>query len=61
MEGTVLAHRNRRILQRVAVGDGFLGRVLHHAQTDVVIEFVHGHRIVGGLARNAALEDGDGL
>ncbi len=48
-------------LQRMAVRDGFLGRILHHAQTDVVVELIHGHCVVVDLARNAALEDSDRL
>src|SRR5579872_1998602 len=43
------------------VRDGFLGGVLHHAQTDVVIQFVHCHGVVFYFSGNAALEDGDGF
>src|ERR1700682_2968975 len=43
------------------VRDGFFSGVLHHAQTDIVVEFVHRRRVVRGLARNAALEDGNGM
>ena len=58
MEGPVLPHRNGAVLQRMPVCDGFLRRILHHAQTDVVVELIHRHRVVWELARTAALEDG---
>src|SRR5579862_1882939 len=61
VEGTVLAHWNRRVLQRMPVRNGFLSDVLHQAQPDVVVEFVHRGRVVRGFARAATLEDGDGL
>src|SRR5205814_4672732 len=58
MEGHVLPHWNGVVLQRMPVGDGFLRRILHHAQTDVVVELIHRHGVVREFARTAALEDG---
>src|SRR5579864_1114695 len=43
------------------VRDRFFSRVLHHAQTDVVVELIHRHGVVLQLARTATLEDDDGL
>ena len=40
--------------------DGFLGDVLHHAQANGVVQFVHVQRVVGRLARHAAFEHRDG-
>src|SRR5437773_1649421 len=58
MQGSMLPHRNGGVLQRMPVRDGFFRRVLHHAQTDVVIELVHRHGVVREPARTSALEDG---
>ncbi len=44
----------------MAVGDGLVGDVLHHAQADGVVELVHVVGIVGGLARAATFENRDG-
>ena len=56
MERAVLADGNRRIAGRMPVRDGLFGDVLHHAQADVIVQFVHVHGIVGEVTRSAALQ-----
>ena len=45
----VLPHGHRGIPYRVPMGDGLIGDVLHHAQADGVVEFVHAGGVIGSL------------
>ena len=53
----VLADGNGRVAHGVAMRDGLVGDVLHHPNTDGVVELVHSGRVVGGFAWGSALEN----
>ena len=47
------------VLAGMAMGHRIFGRVLHHAQTEGVIDLVHAVGVFGQRARGAAFEDHD--
>src|SRR5262249_17036377 len=57
MERPVLSNWNRGVFQRMAVSNGFLRRILHHAQTDVVIELILRYGVVCEPARPPPFKD----
>lgn len=60
MIGAVLANRNCAIPRRVAMRDGLLRHVLHHAEADDVVDLVHAGGVVGKLAGGPSFQHDNG-
>jgi hypothetical protein len=59
-KSTVLAKRHGAADGIMTKRDGFLGEVLHHAETNGVVKLVHVGGVIGGLARRTAFQNDGG-